>query len=77
MGRDEASMKADLYPIKRVWKTKVTDPLQARRQIDIDGKNIHDHDATQNTPLSIWDFCEELRVADTGNAAKLSRAQAL
>jgi hypothetical protein len=77
MGRDEASLKADLNPIKRVWKSKVSDPLPARRQIDIDGKKIHDHDATESIPLSIWDFCEELRVAETGNAAKLSRAKAL
>jgi hypothetical protein len=63
MGRDEASLKADLNPIKRVWKSKVTDPLLARRPIDIDGTVMHDHDVAENINLSIWDFCEELRVA--------------
>jgi hypothetical protein len=57
MGRDEASLKADLNPIKRVWKAKVTDPLQqARRQIEIDGNNIHDNDATQKTPYRFGIF---------------------
>jgi hypothetical protein len=59
---------ADLNPIKRVWKSKVPDSLHVRSPIDKYRNGACDNEVVESTNLSVWDFCEELRVAETERA---------
>jgi hypothetical protein len=71
MEPNETSLKADLNPIKRVWKAKAAAAQPARRPGDLDGNERPDYDGVENIAPSVWDFCKELQATET---ERLSRS---